>query len=304
MKLQRLALALAGAGLLASVATTGAGATSTSPTAAGAAAEICYNSVVWPTLSGVVDTVDVTAHKPPTLVYPPYVFSKFFATRFMDTWYSAWNASNTQNYAFGLFLQGPNLYRHTTVLTARTPLQPRVVKIGTGWASFKSIAASSYPLKGIRSTYLYGLNSNGNLYRYAPNGAGYKSFGSFPGFKSFKTMTVISEERVYDTLLMTTKAGALYTVHIPTSAKAKPVVRLVRKSGWAAYESLVVDGCGVDGGSIVTAVDHDTNTGYQYLFTRFKGTATAITSYGKVPVSFNGSNHAALRPYNWGLLGE
>ncbi|MEV6410321.1 hypothetical protein [Kribbella sp. NPDC051718] len=304
MKLQRLALALAGVGLLASTATSTAGATSTAPTSTGAVAEICWNTVVWPTLSGLVDTVDVTAHKPPTVVGPPYVYSKFFATRYMDTWYSAWNASLTQNYAFGLFLQGPNLYRHTTVLSARPPLRPKVVKVGTGWAGFRAIAASSDPLKGIRSTYLYGLNSNGNLYRYAPNGAGYKAAGSFAGFKSFKTMTVVGEGTMYDTLLMTTKAGALYTIHIPMSAKPKPVVKLVRKSGWASYESLVVDGCGADGGSIITAVDHDTNTGYQYLFTKFKGTATAITSYGKVPASFNGINHVAVRQYNWGLLGE
>jgi hypothetical protein len=79
-------------------------------------------------------------------------------------------------------------------------------------------------------------------------------------------MTMISEERTYDTLLMTTYAGALYTIHIPTSAKAKPVVKLIRKSGWAAYESLVVN--------------------------------------GKVPVVFNGLNHASLIGFQFILLGE
>ncbi|WUJ74699.1 hypothetical protein OG809_15830 [Kribbella soli] len=306
MKLQRLALVLAGAGLLASTATTTASATSTASAAHGSAAatENCWNSVVWPTKANVVDTVDIGAHKPPKLVYPPYVYSKFFATRFMDRWYLAWNAAGTQYYAFGLFLLGSNLYRQTTVLSGRSPAQSTAVRVGTGWAGFTSIATSNYPLKGSRPAYLYGLNSNGNLYRYAPNGTGYKSAGSFAGFKGFKTMTMISEERAYDTLLMTTKAGALYTIHIPTTAKAKPVVKLIRKSGWAAYESLVVNKCGVNGATIITAVDHDTDTGYQYGFSKFNGTATATMSYGKIPAVFNGTNHAALTGFQFLLLAE
>jgi AraC-like DNA-binding protein len=48
------------------------------------AAEGCYNSVVWPTKANGVDTVDVSAHTPPAPVTPPYVYAKFFASRFMD----------------------------------------------------------------------------------------------------------------------------------------------------------------------------------------------------------------------------
>lgn len=304
MKLQRVALAVAGIGLLASAATTTVAATA-APSSATTAAEVCSNSVVWPTKANVVDTVDVTAHKPPAPVFPPYVYSKFFAVRFMDRWYLTWNASMTQYYAFGLFLQGPNLYRQTTVLSGSSPAQSKPVKIGTGWTSFKSIATSNYPLKGSRPAYLYGLNSNGSLYRYAPNGAGYKAAGSFAGFKSFKTMTMISEEWTYDTLLMTTKAGALYTIHIPTTAKAKPAVKLIRTGGWAAYESLVVGKCGLNGSSTnIIAVDHDTDTGYQYVFTKFNGKATGITSNGRVPAVFNGINHAAQVGYQFLLLSE
>lgn len=296
MKLKRLALVLAGAGLLASTA-------GTTATAATAGTAQCHQSVVWPTSSRVVDLVDITAHKPPA-VLPPYVYSTFFATRFMDRWYLASNATYTQYFAFGLFLQGSNLYRQTTVLSGRSPARSTAVRVGTGWAGFTSIASSNYPLKGSRPAYLYGLHSNGNLYRYAPNGTGYRSAGSFAGFRSFKTMTMISEERAYDTLLMTTKAGALYTIHIPTTAKAKPVVKLIRKSGWAAYESLVVDKCGVNGPTIITAVDHDTAAGYQFAFTKFNGTATGMTSYGKVPAVFNGINHTALTGFQFILLGE
>ncbi|WP_410789281.1 hypothetical protein [Kribbella sp. C-35] len=304
MRLRRFVHVLTGFGLLAASATTTAATAVAAPGSATAAAQTCWNSVVWPTKANVVGTVDITAHKPPTLVSPPYVSSKFFATRFMDRWYLAWNAAGTQYYAFGLFLLGSNLYRQTTVLSGGRPAQSKAVRVGTGWASFKSIATSNYPLKGSRPAYLYGLNSNGNLYRYAPTGAGYRSAGSFAGFRGFKTMTMISEERTYDTLLMTTTAGALYTIHIPTTAAAKPVVKLIRKSGWAAYESLVVNKCGVNGPTVITAVDHDTQTAYQYGFSKFNGTATATTSYGKIPATFNGLNHTSQTGFQSLLLGE
>lgn len=298
MKLRRCALTLAAFGLLAT------GTTTTATAAPTAAAESCYNTVVWPTKANVVDTVDVSTHKPPAPVTPPYVYSKFFASRYMDRWYTAWNAAGTQYYAFGLFLLGSNLYRHTTVLSGSSPAQSTAVRVGTGWGTFKSIATSNYPLKGSRPAYLYGLNSNGNLYRYAPSGAGYRSAGSFAGFRGFKAMAMISEERTYDTLLMTTTAGALYTVHIPTTAGAKPVVKLIRKSGWAAFESLVVNKCGVNGATVIIAVDHDTQSGYLYGFSRFNGAATATMSYGKVPVVFNGLNHTSQTGFQFILLGE
>jgi hypothetical protein len=298
MKFRRCALALAVFGLVAASSTVAA-----SAVPAGAA-QLCSNTVVWPTKANVVDVVDVTAHKPPTPLSPPYVYSKFFASRYMDRWYTAWNAAGTQYYAFGLFLLGSNLYRQTTVLSGRSPAQSTAVRVGTGWGTFKSIATSNYPLKGSRPAYLYGLNSNGNLYRYAPSGSGYRSAGSFAGFRGFKAMTMISEERTYDTLLMTTTAGALYTIHIPTTAGAKPVVKLIRKSGWASFESLAVNKCGVNGASVIIAVDHDTQTGYQYGFSKFNGTATAMTSYGKVPAVFNGLNHTSQVGFQAILLGE
>jgi len=298
MKLRRCVLALAAFGLVA------AGTTTTASAAPAAAAQLCYNSVVWPTKANVVDTVDITAHKPPTPVTPPYVYAEFFASRYMDRWYLAWNATGTQYYAFGLFLLGSNLYRQTTVFSGPRPWQSKAVRVGTGWGSFKSIATSNYPLKGARPAYLYGLNTNGNLYRYAPNGTGYRSAGSFAGFRGFKAMTMISEERTYDTLLMTTTAGALYTIHIPITAGAKPVVKLVRKSGWAAFESLAVNKCGVNGPTVIIAVDHDTQAGYQYGFSKFNGTATALVSYGKVPAVFNGLNHTSQVGFQDILLGE
>jgi len=321
MKLQRLALAAAGVGMLTATALSGpavaTGQADPTPSwlaksalskrlsakATSAAAEPCVESVGWTTATPTAEGVDITPGKPPK-ASPPYDSFNFVATRASATWYFAANASLTQFYFYGLFLQGGNLYRHTTYVPETGLPKPTFKKVGSGWTSFKSIATSNYSVAQPRHAYLYGLNTDGNLYRYAQIGGGFKSLGKFGGFRGFKAMTVISESATYDTLLMTTNAGALYTIRIPITATAKPVVKLIRSTGWSAYESLVVQGCGTRGGSLVLGVDHDTDSGYQYAFSKANGTATAITSYGKVPVVFNGVNHMSLTTHYDQLVGE
>ena len=320
MKLQRLALAAAGAGMLAATAASGPAVASaqTDPTpswstkiaaklkpqskAAASVSEACVSWVGWPTATGTVVDADVTAGKPPTAVtYDPFTFT---GVRTSATWYGAVNASGTQYYFYGLFLQGGNLYRHTTYLPDDKPPVPTFKRIGSGWTSFKTIATSNYSIAQPRHAYLYALNSNGYLYRYAQKGAAFSALGKFGGFRSFKAMAVISESATYDTLLMTTTGGALYTIHIPVTATAKPVVKLIRSTGFAAYESLVVQGCGTRGGSLVVGVDHDTDSGYQYAFSKANGTKTAITAYGKAPAVFDGVSHVSFTTHYDQLVGE
>ncbi|GAB2657099.1 hypothetical protein [Kribbella swartbergensis] len=317
MKLQRLALAAAGLGLLAATTASGPAVGQTDPkpylsskaaqpnsVKAAATAEPCVSWVGVPTASATVQEIDVTPARPPRAeVYEPF---KFVGTRANATWYLASNATGSQLYFYGLFLQSGNLYRHTTYipLDGDRPPVPTFKRIGSGWTSFKSIATSNYSVAQPRHAYLYGLNTNGNLYRYAQVNGGFRSLGYFPGFRGFKAMTVISETATYDTLLMTTNAGALYTIRIPVTATAKPVVKLIRSTGWAAYESLVVQGCGTRGGSLVVAVDHNTQAGYQYAMSKANGTATAITSYGKIPAVFNGVNHVSFTTHYDQLVGE
>jgi hypothetical protein len=323
MKLQRLALAVAGVGMLAATAASGpalattqsdptpswaskaanAKQQSTEKDTAAAAAVSCYQSVVFPTTANVVDAVDVLPAKPPRVVeYAPFNFG--VPARYTATWYVASNASETQYFAYGVFLQGGNLNRQTTTLPDSGEPKTTTAKIGSGWASFKAIATSNYQVAAPSHSYLYGLNTNGKVYRYSKTKTGYKALGNFAGFASFKAMTVISETPTYDTLLMTTKAGALYTIHIPITATAKPVVKLIRSTGWSTYESLVTQGCGTRGGTLVLGVDHDTDSGYQYAFSKAKGTATAITSYGKAPTVLDGLNHASFTWYKDQLSGE
>jgi hypothetical protein len=321
MKLQRFALALAGAGLLAaSVSSVPAFAGKPDPnghtfvksvqpnkikTKAADAGEPCLSAVMVPTAAGTVQEIDsIPGRHIESYSDTP---SKFVGTRADTTWYGAVNASGTQVYFYGLLLQGANLYRHTSLLRDNGESgvwSSTFKKVGTGWTSFKSISTSNYSVAGPTHAYLYGLNTNGSLYRYQIVGAGFRALGPLPGFKGFKAMTVISETATYDTLLMTTNAGALWSVHIPVAAGAKPVLKLIRSSGWADYESLVVQGCGTRGGSLIAAVDNNTQSGTLYAMSKANGAATAITSYGKIPAVFNGVDHVSITTHYDQLVGE
>lgn len=314
MRLQRLALAMAGVGLLAaSVVSAPATADTTdskpwadrtkqtNTTKAGGA---CLVSTAFPSAAGTVAEADVMAGRPAQgLQYDAF---KFVGTRANATWYLASNAALTQFYYYGLLLQGGNLYRHTTYIYEdnRAPLAT-FKKVGSGWTSFKTIATSNLNTYNARHQFLYGLNSNGSLYRYSIVGAGIKSYGSFPGFKGFKTMTVISETATYDTLLMTTTAGALWTVRIPTAASTKPILKRIRSGGWQNFESLVVENCGNRGGLLIVGVDNNTQTGTLYAMSKANGAATALTGYGPIhDVVFNGVDTVRETSYYDQLVGE
>ncbi len=315
MKLQRFALALAGAGLFAVTAVSGpAAAAEPWPSLADkiakakqqststSAAEACISSVGWANSDATVAWADAIASRPPEAVTnEPFNFA---AVRNSATWYLAQGNAGTYVYFYGLFLWGGNLYRHSTIMPANGAPRPTVTRVGSGWTSFKSISTSNAAFTTPKHSYLYGLNTNGSLYRYQRVGTGFRALGSFGGFRTFKAMTVISETATYDTLLMTTNAGALYTIRIPVTAIAKPVVKLIRSTGWSAYESLAVEGCGARGGSLLVAVDHETDSGDHYAMSKANGTATVITPYGKIPAVFTGNTHMAFTTHYDQLVGE
>lgn len=322
MKLQRLALAMAGVGMLAATAmsapASAGGSADPKPSwsekaqamlkqqsmkkSSSAAAAGCIQWVGWPTAAATAESADVTPHTPPSAV--PYEPINFVATRANATWYLAQNASGSQIYFYGLLLQGTNLYRHTTYVPESSAPVATFKKVGQGWGSFKSITTSNYSITVPRHAYLYGLNTNGSVYRYAIVGSGFKAMGSFAGFKGFRAMAVVSETATYDTLLMTTTAGALYTIRIPVTATAKPVVKLVRSTGFKDYDSLAVQACGTRGGSLVVGVNSASGVGDQYAFGHMTGTTTAMTKYGKVPVAFTGVNSVAFTTHYDQLNGE
>jgi hypothetical protein len=317
---QRIALAAAGIGMLATTALAAPAAIAggkPEPRAALAAKHIaeaktqssaaaeCIQDIGWVNAAAQQTEAYVTPGKPPTAVAYPSI--PFVGMRSSASWYIVVNSTGTTAYETGLFLQGSNLYRVTNYLSTERLI---FAKVGTGWGSFKTIATSNYSVAKPRHSYLYGLNSDGNVYRYVVNGNTFKALGKFGGFSKFKTMTVIAENPSYDTLLMTTNAGALYTIRIPITATAKPVVKLVRSGGWQNFESLSVQGCGEKGGLLITAIDRDTDTGYLYAMSKANGAATALTGYGKIPAgvdftgAFDGTAEAAVTTYFDQLVSE
>ena len=98
-------------------------------------------------------------------------------------------------------------------------------------------------------------------------------------------MTILSETSSYDTLLMTTRGGALYTVRIPIAATMRPVVTKVRTSTWQAFETLLTARCG-QYGSLLVGIDKDTGNAYEYVVGHAAGTSTVIQSRYRVPWPF------------------
>jgi hypothetical protein len=158
---------------------------------------------------------------------------------------------------------------------------PVLTRIGGGWGPFIAFERS------VRSTYstYYALRNDGMLFRWTSGADGvWHRAGSVPGFAGFKTMALISKTSTYDTLLMNTRSGPLYTFHIPVGAPLHGVVKMVRERTWQGFESLVAEKCGVYG-TLLLGIDHDTHAGYLYAVGHANGLSTVILQVGKIPAS-------------------
>jgi hypothetical protein len=98
-------------------------------------------------------------------------------------------------------------------------------------------------------------------------------------------MALISKTRTYDTFLVNTRGGALYTVRIPTTSPMKPVVKVVRTATWQAFETLLAVKCGLSG-TLLLGIDKDTKAGYLYAVGHANGLSTVIKGLGKVQGTF------------------
>lgn len=157
---------------------------------------------------------------------------------------------------------------------------PVLTRIGGGWGTFTAFERS---IRAGYTTY-YGLRNDGMLFRWTSGADGvWHRAGSVPGFAGFKTMALISKTRTYDTFLMNTRAGALYTFHIPVGSPMHGLVKMVRERTWQGFESLVAEKCGVYG-TLLLGIDQDTHAGYLYPVGHANGFATVIQQIGKVPV--------------------
>ncbi len=274
MGIRRFALAVAGLSLV-------AGAAMTSQASAQVTAEACSLEIGAVNTAGQASAYKVWATKPlQEIQLEPY---KLFGVRASATWYYVENTPKKHHR--GLVLQGGNLYAaYSTYSPSGTAAS--AVKLGSGWSGFSTIATSNYVQGPKAHRFLYGLHANGSLYRYNYTTGAVRAFGSAPGYQAFKTITVISETATYDTLLATTKAGALWTIHIPVTAPFKATLKQVRSTGFAAYDQLVVQRCGTSS-MLLVGMNNTANTGTMYAVSRANGSATLINTIGTFAATFD-----------------
>jgi hypothetical protein len=185
----------------------------------------------------------------------------------------------------GWTVQGDALYL-TNYSASNGTIDGGVTRIGGGWGGFVALDVAGYADTSVRRVNTYGLRNDGTLFRWSIDTNGvWRNKVSAPGFAAVKSMALISRTRTYDTFLANTRGGALYTIHIPTSSPMKPIVKLVRRSTWQGFESLLAQSCG-QYGTVVLGIDKDTKTGHLYAVGHATGATTVIQSLGKVPASF------------------
>ncbi|MGZ0148351.1 hypothetical protein ACXJJ3_14870 [Kribbella sp. WER1] len=111
-------------------------------------------------------------------------------------------------------------------------------RIGGGWGRFTMVEEAEYqgPTQaGISRWTVYALRDDGVLFRWSVSPKGvWRSTDSAPGYAAVKSMALVSKAATYDTLVANTRGGVLSTIHIPTSAPLKPVVKQVRIRTWQA----------------------------------------------------------------------
>ncbi|MGW1340046.1 hypothetical protein ACWCOV_03250 [Kribbella sp. NPDC002412] len=308
MSLKRVSAVIAAA-LLAGAAAVPASATPPKPgpelkagppkVAAGTAANPCGMYVGAFDAVGNTGGADVVATRPPTAA-PFEDPVRLFPVKESSTWY--YSAVTAESWWYGKVISGTGLYGAEVRWDGVEP-EPVVSskRIGGGWDRFTQIEESDAWWVSKPHNYFYGLRDDGVLFRWNANG--FKALGSYPGFAAVKTMALISETGTYDTLLATTRGGALYTIRIPLTSPMKPIVKPVRTRTWQGFESIVAAKCGRQG-TLLTAVDHDTDSAYLYAVGHANGTATVIESLGKVPTPFPGVTHYAMTGEGEDLFGE
>ena len=173
-------------------------------------------------------------------------------------------------------------FRYVTVSGQLDPASLEKTRVGGGWVHQTYLERSVY--YGVTSPRAYTYALDGDVItRWNVAGSVWRNKATYNGFSAVKTMALISQTATYDTFLANTRGGALYTIRIPVSGK--PVVKVVRRSTWQGFESLVADSCGTK--TIVLGVDKETGAPYLYEFGHANGTATVIKAFGKVPRTFN-----------------
>ncbi|MFG1906616.1 hypothetical protein [Kribbella sp. NPDC048928] len=230
----------------------------------------------------------ITANTPPTATNPFKTTGVYApgAVRLSSRFSSVPNIAGADEY--GTVVIGDSLYWSSYAIDGTGQIDPTyphsLTRIGGGWTPFTFLEVSGFSTVSeptVGRTTAYALRNDGVLYRWNV-GKTWSSTGSYPGFSAVKTMALIAKTKTYDTFLATTKGGALYTIHIPTTSPMKPVVKQVRSRTWQGFESLVASRCG-QYGTLLLGIDKDTKTSYLYAVGHANGAATVINGLGAVP---------------------
>ncbi|GAB3939469.1 hypothetical protein GCM10029976_055730 [Kribbella albertanoniae] len=156
-------------------------------------------------------------------------------------------------------------------------------EINGAFTGYTAIELSQYGTleNGVSRQTFYALRADGTLERRDLKKS-WEPTGTFAGLPGIKSIALISQTATYDTFLATTKAGGLYTLHIPVTSPMKVTVKTVRSSTWQGFETLLANRCGPSG-TLLVGIDKDTNTGHLYELSRATGTSTTIKPVGPLP---------------------
>ncbi|NEA32290.1 hypothetical protein [Streptomyces sp. SID13031] len=248
---------------------------------------LCAMDVGSITAQGIYTDTVVSAGAPPAASAPrvgPAV-AKPGETKASTTWeFADEPGSGTVDRGYAIY--GTELDSTLIARPAGGPWWGRGI-VAFDWNDYTAVVRSAFP-KGANPTreYFYAVRADGVLARFKKDNQGFHPLGTYAGLKTVKTVTVISQTASYDTLLVTTKAGALSTIRIPVTSPMTPVVKVVRGTTWQGFEAIVAEKCGTSS-TLLTAIDRETGSAYLYAVGHATGTTTAIQALGKIPGTFN-----------------
>ncbi|MEV6411441.1 hypothetical protein [Kribbella sp. NPDC051718] len=286
---------LLGAVALTAVASLPSGATTAAQTGTTEACELRSGAI---TSTGAVRVQNHVATKPPGLDVNRLESNKLFAgknVRLVSMNYDGDYEDGSGRFGYMVFGNDMQQVKYSTDLEGN-PDGSYIGKVGSGWAKYRIFESSDLWLGSYRRTTQYAIHNDGTLARWSVDSKQvWHKTGTAKGYASFKSLALISQTKTYDTFLANTTNGRLYTIHIPTTAALKPILKIVRGSSWQTFESLQATRCG-NTGVVLLAIDKNTKSGYLYAVGHANGTKTVIKNLGKSKATFP---DAVL--FNWSL---
>ncbi|MFG1906615.1 hypothetical protein [Kribbella sp. NPDC048928] len=241
----------------------------------------------------------LTASSVGTVVSTPAVYDTPYAVN-NPTSFTAVPGGNGQTRRSGKVLWGSGYLMQSTYTVGpdgKLVGTPVFQRIGNGWGgrfliqSQYKASATSKPTR----TMLYQQDQYGLFGRWTDVGKGLRNTGYVGGMSTMKSFALIATTPTYDMFLANNRAGALYTVKIPTSVPLKPIIIAVRTSTWQGFEQLVATPCGKNG-TMLLGIDADTHTGHLYAVGHAAGAATVIKGLGKVAMTFDDYDYFRFTP--------